>query len=161
VLAPGTVVGLVPRLLSGWRWQRPFLGWAWTRGLGGLLTAGGLVVLLACFAGFALQGRGTPAPLLPTERLVVTGFYRFVRNPMYLAVLTIIVGQALLFGNRALLWYAGLVAAAFHLFVLAYEEPTLRWRYGGEYEAYRAAVRRWWPRLSAWRPRRPAGRADR
>jgi protein-S-isoprenylcysteine O-methyltransferase Ste14 len=146
VIAPGTVAGIVPYLLTGWCWQPPFLGWVGTRALGALLAALGVAVLVHSFALFALRGRGTPAPVLPTEHLVVSGWYRVVRNPMYVAMLCVVVGQALLFGSRMLLGYAGLLWAAFHAFVLAYEEPTLRKRYGAEYEAYCAAVGRWWPR---------------
>jgi len=115
------------------------------RWLGALFIAAGLFVLLESFARFALEGRGTPAPVLPTSRLVVHGFYRYVRNPMYAAVVSVILGQALLLGNVWLLGYAALVWTAFHLFVLLYEEPKLRRSYGGEYEAYCARVRRWWP----------------
>jgi protein-S-isoprenylcysteine O-methyltransferase Ste14 len=104
------------------------------------------MVLFDAFARFALQGRGTPAPPLPTERLVVSGLYRHVRNPMYLAVLTVVFGQALLLGSTGLLAYAALLFAAFHLFIVGYEEPTLRRRFGSEYEQYCRRVRRWWPR---------------
>ena len=115
------------------------------------LALAGLVVVAECFARFARQGRGTPAPPLPTDRLVVTGLYRHLRNPMYVGVTSIVLGQALLFGSRTLVVYALAVAAAFHLFVTAYEEPVLRARYGAEYAAYCAAVRRWWPRRRPWR----------
>jgi protein-S-isoprenylcysteine O-methyltransferase Ste14 len=148
VVAPGTVAGYVPWRLSGWRVEPPLLGWPWLRVLGVVLLAAGLPVLLDSFARFALAGRGTPAPVLPTDRLVVSGLYRHVRNPIYLAVLALIVGQGLLFGSAGVLIWAGLVAAAFHAFVVGYEEPTLRRRYGEDYDAYCAAVRRWWPR---WR----------
>jgi protein-S-isoprenylcysteine O-methyltransferase Ste14 len=107
--------------------------------------------LLESFARFALQGLGTPAPVFPTRRLVVTGVYRYVRNPMYVAVAAIILGQALLFGSVALLEYGAVVWLMFHLFVLLYEEPTLRGVFGSDYEAFRAAVPRWIPRLTPWR----------
>jgi len=81
---------------------------------------------------------------------VVTGLYRYVRNPMYVGVLATILGQGLLLGSGSVLVYAAVVALGFHLFVLAYEEPTLRRTYGAEYEAYCAAVPRWWPRLGRW-----------
>jgi protein-S-isoprenylcysteine O-methyltransferase Ste14 len=151
VVAPGAVAGVVPWLLSRWRANPPFLGWPGMRGAGAILVLAGLAVLVESFARFALEGRGTPAPVAPTERLVIGGWYRFVRNPMYVAVLSIIVGQALLFGSVPLLWYAAAVAIGFHLFVVLYEEPTLRSRYGEEYEAYSEAVRRWWPRRTPWR----------
>lgn len=151
-LAPGSVAGLVPWLLTRWRFQAPLLGVEATRYLGATLAGLGSAILLDCFARFALQGRGTPAPVMPTQTLVVAGLYRFVRNPMYLGLLGTILGQALLFGSLALLGYAALAWLGVHLFVVAYEEPTLRARYGAEYGAYCAGVGRWWPRVTPWRP---------
>ena len=110
----------------------------------------GVGFLLHAFALFALH-RGTPAPVAPTETLVVTGVYRFVRNPMYLSVLAIIVGQALLFGSWSLVLYAGIVLAAVVAFVKGYEEPTLTSTYGEQYLDYRRNVPGWWPRLTPWR----------
>lgn len=146
-IAPGTVAGLLPYVLSRWRFGPAFLGIEAVRYIGGALIAVGLACLVACFARFALEGRGTPAPVAPTQTLVISGLYRYVRNPMYVAVVTIIVGQALLFASRSLLIYAAVVWLCFHLFVLIYEEPTLRRRYGEAYEAYRARVPRWLPRF--------------
>jgi protein-S-isoprenylcysteine O-methyltransferase Ste14 len=151
VLAPGTVAGLVPYMISGWRAGPPFLGIPAGRFAGGLLVAIGVLALLHCFARFALEGRGTPAPAAPTEVLVVSGLYRYVRNPMYVAVVCIIVGQAVLFGSAPLLGYGAIVWLSFHAFVLAYEEPTLRRRYGNAYDVYRANVPRWVPRISPFR----------
>ena len=145
VIAPGVVAGLVPWWLTGWQpgadWPVP------VRITGAVLIAAGAVALLAAFAQFAIQGRGTPAPPAPTEQLVVRGLYRYVRNPMYLAVLAVITGQALLLSRPVLLGYAAAVAAAFITFVYGYEQPTLARRYGAQYEAYRRAVPGWWPRL--------------
>ena len=109
------------------------------------------MLLIETFARFALQGRGTPAPLYPTKTLVITGSYRFVRNPMYVAVLSLIFGQALLFGNVAVLVYGLAMWLIVHLFVLGYEEPTLSGTFGAQYDAYREGVRRWIPRLTPWR----------
>lgn len=145
-LAPGTVAGLVPYLISRWHFGPAFLGISAGRWAGALLVALGVAGLAHCFARFALEGRGTPAPVAPTETLVISGLYRYVRNPMYVAVLSIIVGQAVLFGSVSLLGYAAAVWLCFHLFVLAYEEPTLRRRYGAAYDRYRAGVPRWLPR---------------
>jgi protein-S-isoprenylcysteine O-methyltransferase Ste14 len=150
VLAPGTFAVLVPWWLSRWRFHASFPGFAALRVVGGLLIAAGVVVLLESFARFALQGIGTPAPVFPTQRLVVTGFYRYVRNPMYVAVVSIVLGQALLLGNLRVLVYGAVAWLATHLFVLFYEEPTLRRTYGAEYEVYRAHVPRWIPRLTPW-----------
>jgi len=115
--------------------------------LGAALIVAGTVVLVYAFVLFVTAGVGTPAPVAPTERLVVSGLYRYVRNPMYLAVIATIVGQGLLLGRIVLLFYALAVGLAFSVFVRGHEEPTLSHRYGAEYEAYRRAVPRWWPRL--------------
>lgn len=148
VAAPGVVAGLVPWWISGWR-ARPPLSSALPV-LGAVLILLGAAGLLACFARFALQGRGTPAPIAPTERLVVTGLYRHVRNPMYVAVTALILGQALLFGHPGLVAYGALVWVAFHAFVLTYEEPTLRRSFPDQYAAYVRNVPRWLPRLTPW-----------
>lgn len=152
LLAPGTVAGLVPYWLTGWRTGPPLPGGQAGRAAGAALLAAGLGVLLDSFLRFAWQGRGTPAPIAPTRTLVVSGLYRHVRNPMYLAVLSIVLGQAALFGSRALLAYAAGLFAAFHAFVRLYEEPTLRARHGAGYDAYCRAVDRWRPRARAWAP---------
>jgi protein-S-isoprenylcysteine O-methyltransferase Ste14 len=155
VLAPGTVAGYVPWRISRWRVGYPGDGTAFLplRVLGALLIAAGLGVLLDSFARFALQGVGTPAPPLPTRHLVVSGLYRHVRNPMYVAVAALILGQGAFFGSLGVVEYGALVWVCFHVFVLAYEEPTLRRQFGDEYEAFRAHVPRWLPRLTPWHPR--------
>jgi protein-S-isoprenylcysteine O-methyltransferase Ste14 len=144
--APGVAAGLVPYLLTGWNADHAPLV---TRIAGAALIAAGAAVILEAFARFALHGLGTPAPIAPTERLVVTGLYRYVRNPMYLAVASTILGQWLLLGRPVLLAYAIVFGATVFAFVRGYEEPTLRARYGEEYERYRAAVPGWWPRRIA------------
>jgi protein-S-isoprenylcysteine O-methyltransferase Ste14 len=149
VLAPGVMGGLIPWSLTGWDAKDT---WPALRVLGAALIAVGLVVLVQAFVRFVVEGVGTPAPVAPTEHLVVGGLYRYVRNPMYVAVAAIIVGQALVLGRPALLLYAAAFVAVTATFVRVYEEPTLRERYGAEYEAYRRAVPGWWPRLHAWRP---------
>lgn len=148
VLAPGTVAGLVPWLIV--RWPAPVPNVALAT-LGGLVIALGAVLLVDCFARFATQGRGTPAPVAPTQRLIVTGAYRRVRNPMYVAVVSLIMGQAALFASLPLLVYGVLMWAGFHAFVLGYEEPTLRRQFPRDYAAFTAAVPRWIPRLTPWR----------
>ena len=110
----------------------------------------GIAVLLDTFARFALKGIGTPAPAAPTRHLVVTGLYHFVRNPMYLVVASVILGQGMIFGNLTLLTYGGLVWLITHLFVIGYEEPTLRRTFGAEYDEFCAKVPRWIPRLRPW-----------
>jgi protein-S-isoprenylcysteine O-methyltransferase Ste14 len=147
VIAPGFVAILMPFYLCRWHLAPPLLGFFPLRVLGALLAAAGLPVLLDSFARFALQGLGTPAPVAPPQHLVVTGLYRHVRNPMYVAVAALIFGQGLFFGSVNVLAYGLAVVAAFHLFVIAYEEPTLRQKFGAEYLQYCARVRRWIPRL--------------
>ena len=151
VVAPGTLAVWVPFRISGWRMAPPLVGFVGFRGLGVLLIAAALPVLLDSFARFALKGRGTPAPVAPPERLVITGLYRHVRNPIYLAVPSLIIGQALFFGDVRLLEYGLGVWAFFHLWVLAVEEPDLHARFGAEYGDFCAHVRRWIPRLRPWR----------
>jgi protein-S-isoprenylcysteine O-methyltransferase Ste14 len=146
-LAPGTVAGLIPFWISRWQFERPFFDFEPVRWLGVLLIALGAAILLESFGRFAVEGLGTPAPVLPTQRLVVKGFYCYVRNPMYVAVVSIIIGQSLLLGNVYLLLYAAVVWAAFFGFVLSYEEPKLRRTYGAEYQAYCRRVPRWIPRI--------------
>ena len=155
LVAPGTVAGLAPWWLTGWELRPTGLA---LRILGVALIAGGLPFLLHSFWRFVAEGRGTPAPVAPTERLVVGGAYRYVRNPMYLAVLAIILGQWLLLAQVVLLVYAAVVGLAVVSFVRFYEEPTLARRYGPQYEAYRRAVPGWLPRLTPWEgsdPSRP------
>ena len=149
-VAPGIVAGVVPWLLTGW-------ASAWPRGipwplaiLAAVAIVAGIAVLLDAFARFARAG-GTPAPPAPTRELVVAGPYRHVRNPMYLAVLAIILGQALLFASVGTLLWALLVFVAVLLFVKAYEEPTLEAEYGDQYREYRRNVPGWMPRLRPWK----------
>jgi protein-S-isoprenylcysteine O-methyltransferase Ste14 len=150
VLAPGTVVGLAPWWICRWRFERLFAGWLPLRMVGGLLLAAGILILLDSFVRFAVQGLGTPAPVFPTRRLVVTGLYRYVRNPMYVAVVAAIAGQGLIFGSLHVLEYAAIAWLICHLFVIAYEEPALRSTFGAEYERFCREVPRWLPRLKPW-----------
>ena len=148
--APGTVVALVPWWMSRWRIQATFPASSVLRFVGAILVITGILVLTDSFAQFALQGLGTPAPVSPPRRLVATGLYRYVRNPMYLAVVSAIVEQALFFGSLGLLAYVALLAIIVHLFVVGYEEPKLRATFEDEYEAFCANVPRWRPRLRPW-----------
>jgi protein-S-isoprenylcysteine O-methyltransferase Ste14 len=152
LVAPAVVAGLAPWWLTRWRPGDPLPLWAPVRVVGGALLVAGAVVLVHAFVRFVVEGVGTPAPVAPTRRLVVGGLYRHVRNPMYLAVLAAVVGQALLLGRPVLLVYAAAVGLAFVAFVRWYEEPTLARQFGAEYEAYRRAVPGWWPRRRPWPP---------
>jgi protein-S-isoprenylcysteine O-methyltransferase Ste14 len=147
VIAPGFIAGWVPWWISHWQVEAPFFGIQLFRYVGTALLALGLAGLLDSFVRFALQGIGTPAPVFPTRHLVVSGLYRYVRNPMYVAVVSAILGQGLLLGNLKLLEYGGLVFLLFHLFVLVYEEPTMKATFGAEYESFCARVPRWIPRF--------------
>jgi protein-S-isoprenylcysteine O-methyltransferase Ste14 len=146
-IAPGTVAGLVPWWLTGWRGSN---WWPPARVLGGALVLAGGLVLVQAFARFVTEGLGTPAPVAPPEHLVVGGLYRYVRNPMYIAVVAAILGQALLVGRLVLVAYAVLAAATMWAFATWYEEPTLARLFGAEYEEYKRAVPAWWPRLRPW-----------
>lgn len=151
-LAPGTVAGLIPWAITAWTFEPAFLGSDATRFVGAALIFAALDVAIDSFARFAVTGKGTPSPTNPTETLVVAGFYRHVRNPMYVAVLTAILGQAVLFGSDRLLVYAAAVFAVFHAFIVLYEEPTLTRTFPDAFKTYRAAVPRWFPRLTPWQP---------
>jgi protein-S-isoprenylcysteine O-methyltransferase Ste14 len=153
-VAPSTVAGLVPWWITRWEFRPPFFDLDATRAVGILLIVAGLPGLVDSFARFALQGLGTPAPIAPTQNLVVTGLYRYVRNPIYVALVAVILGQAALFGDQRLLAYGVLVWLAFHAFVVGYEEPVLVRTFGTEYEDFRANVPRWIPRLTPWRAAR-------
>ncbi|MEP6909629.1 MAG: isoprenylcysteine carboxylmethyltransferase family protein [Actinomycetota bacterium] len=152
---PTLVAGLVPWLLTRWHADEQPLA---LRILGGALLLAGAALVFETTARFALQGRGTPAPWAPPERFVARGSYRWTRNPMYVGVLALIVGQALLLGREVLFLWAAAAWLLFHLFVVFEEEPGLRRRFGGEYEDYTRRVGRWLPTTSPARPRRPRDR---
>ena len=146
---PGVVAGLVPYWITGgWVSAGPPLA---LQVVGVALVAAGVGILAHTIIRFAAAGLGTPFPAAPTEHLVVGGLYRYVRNPMYLAVIAIILGQAATLGRAELVVYAGLVWVIVASFVRLYEEPTLARRYGDQYDAYRRAVRGWLPRTTPWR----------
>lgn len=151
-VAPFTVAGLIPWWITRGVMQPPPFGSELTRVPGLVLAAIGVVVLVDSFARFAFQGIGTPAAIAPTQHLVVSGLYRHVRNPMYVAVLAVIFGQALFFADSRLMLYGALIWLVFHAFVRLHEEPTLQRTFGSQYEAFRANVSRWIPRMFRWRP---------
>jgi protein-S-isoprenylcysteine O-methyltransferase Ste14 len=144
ILAPGMVAGVIPLTLFR-------IGPNFEPGLSAylapLLWIGGLIVLVWCFWDFLVKGKGTPAPIEPPKELVVSGLYNFVRNPMYMGVILILIGHFVWFGYWGLLLYLLIVWIAFHLFVKFYEEPNLRSRFGMEYEEYLKRVPRWIPRF--------------
>jgi protein-S-isoprenylcysteine O-methyltransferase Ste14 len=150
IIAPFTIAGVIPWALTQWQVQSPEAAQPIAQAAGASLAAMGTLMLLDSFARFALKGIGTPAPVFPTQHLVVSGLYRYVRNPMYVGVVAAIFGQALMFMSQTLAIYGAIIWLAFHLFVLAYEEPTLRQTFGAEYDAFCKHVPRWIPRLSPW-----------
>ena len=147
VVAPGTVVGLIPWLIT--RWEIPDSTPVGQIIIGVLLIAAGLIPPIHAFSQFVKAG-GTPMPIAPTQRLVVTGFNRYVRNPMYLGLLVAMAGEAVLFGSVAVLVWAVAFWILTASFVHWYEEPTLVREYAGEYEEYRHNVHAWLPRLHPW-----------
>jgi protein-S-isoprenylcysteine O-methyltransferase Ste14 len=149
LVAPGVAAGVIPWLLTGWDSTDPPVA---AKLVGGVLIVAGASVLVAAFARFVMEGIGTPAPVAPPSQLVIGGLYRYVRNPMYLAVTTTIVGQAIQLGRPGLLAYAALFLAVVAAFVYGYEQPTLSERFGADYYEYRRNVPAWWPRLRPWSP---------
>ena len=144
VFVPGTVAGYIPYLLSG-GFPRPaneFLTW-----LGGAVTLVGAAIYFRCAWEFAVRGLGTPAPIAPTKYLVTTASHRYIRNPMYVGVALVILGEAALFRSVHLVEYAAVMLLTAHTFVVFYEEPTLRRQFGESYEEYRRRVPRWIPRF--------------
>lgn len=144
IVAPGMVAGYIPLALlrRGPQIETGFFAYfafpLWV--IGGF-------ILLQSFWNFLIQGRGTPAPIDPPKELVVAGFYRYVRNPMYVGVLMILIGHFLWFGFWSLLAYAAFAFIATHSFVTLYEEPTLKRKFGAAYEEYLKRVPRWIPRF--------------
>jgi protein-S-isoprenylcysteine O-methyltransferase Ste14 len=144
LVAPGMVAGYIPLALlrKGLQVETGFLAW-----LAFPLWMVGGAILLWSFGNFLVQGRGTPAPIDPPKELVATGFYRYVRNPMYVGVLLILLGHFLWFQFVWLIVYAAFAFLMVHLFVILYEEPTLRKKFGASYEEYLRRVPRWIPKL--------------
>ncbi len=149
VVAPCVMGGVIPWLIG--HWQFHLMPQA-ARIAGIVLVVAGLPGLIDSFVRFAVEGLGTPAPVAPTKTLVVSGLYRHVRNPMYVAVTAVIFGQALLFGDRWIAAYGVVFWLTCHLFVIGYEEPALQQQFGEDYEQYRRVVPRWFPRLVPWKP---------
>jgi protein-S-isoprenylcysteine O-methyltransferase Ste14 len=152
ILVPGTVGVVIPFLLIFSPLEVWHFCWRPFQIIGVLAVLLGVVVYSWCAWRFTVAGKGTPAPIDPPKHLVVTGPYRCVRNPMYLAVTTTIIGEALFLGSGTLLVYAALCFIGFNLFVMLYEEPVLARKFGTEYDQYCRVVPRWIPRVTAVRP---------
>jgi len=145
ILVPGTLLGIVPWLLLHWSGEAVMpLPSIWLIGL--LPFCVGVILYFWCAGAFTFIGRGTPAPIDAPVFLVRSGPYRWVRNPMYIGVLSVLIGEAILFHSLPLVWCALLAGIVVHLFVVFYEEPSLRRRFGESYETYLRTVPRWLPR---------------
>jgi protein-S-isoprenylcysteine O-methyltransferase Ste14 len=144
ILAPGTVTVLIPSwLVGGFRWpQGGPMTW-----LGVAIFLAGAAIYFRCAWEFAVRGLGTPAPIAPTKFLVTTALHRYVRNPIYIGVFTVLVGEAVTFRSVMLLGYAAFLCVPVQVFVVFYEEPTLQRQFGESYEEYRRSVPRWIPKI--------------
>jgi protein-S-isoprenylcysteine O-methyltransferase Ste14 len=145
VIVPGTVAVVIPRYLMG-GFNVPRL--SPLAAIGAIVTLLGACIYFLCAWEFAVRGLGTPAPIAPTKKLVVSGLHRYVRNPMYIGVALVILGEAVLFRAPYVAEYAALMLFVAHLFVIFYEEPTLRRQFGESYEKYRRTVPRWIPHFA-------------
>ncbi|HEX8812569.1 MAG TPA: isoprenylcysteine carboxylmethyltransferase family protein [Terracidiphilus sp.] len=145
---PGILLVLIPWMIT--RFRVPLMQPLWQTCLAVVLIGIGLVPLFESIVRFIVIGSGTLVPAAPPQHLVVSGLYRFVRNPMYVGVMTALGGEALLFGSVDLFEILLIIALGFHLFVYLYEEPKLTRTFGDEYLRYRRHVRRWIPRLTPW-----------
>ena len=143
IVVPGTVGLYIPHLLvGGFRWPAGLMSW-----LGAVVFVGGTAIYFRCAWEFAVHGLGTPAPIAPTKFLVVTALHKYVRNPMYIGVALAIAGQAIVFRSVHVAEYVVAMLTAAHMFVVFYEEPTLRRQFGESYEEYRRRVPRWIPKF--------------
>ncbi|MEX0290039.1 MAG: isoprenylcysteine carboxylmethyltransferase family protein [Flavobacteriaceae bacterium] len=144
ILQPGLVAGLIPFWILGNRFEvalkQPFQS---NHYLGAMIFLLGLIIMLWCITSFAVKGKGTLSPVDPTKKLVISGLYKFSRNPMYVGVVLILIGEAIFFQSRELWLYVIAVFVAFNLFAMLVEEPRLRRDFGEEYRNYCKRVRRW------------------
>jgi len=152
----GTFGCLLPYLLNEWHFHRPLPYWGIAQAAGVLFICAGMVPVVQSFIDF-IKADGTPVPVASPPRLVVSGFYRYVRNPIYVGFVLILSGEALFFGSLGLLEYTAVAWCIGAAGVRFYEEPTLARKFGADYRDYRRAVRAWFPRLRPWTPGRPTG----
>ena len=154
LLLPGVFLVLVPYFLLSWFGDEFNVEIGSFRYFGALPVLLGVLIYIQCAWSFVSLGKGTPAPVDPPKELVVQGLYKHVRNPMYLGVLFLLIGEVIFFGSLLLILYTALVFLCFHVFVVVYEEPHLRARFGDSYKRYRESVPRWIPR---WRKTKKEG----
>jgi protein-S-isoprenylcysteine O-methyltransferase Ste14 len=145
----GTFGCLLPYLLGYWHFHRPLPYWGVAQAVGGLLIGAGLIPIVQAFIEF-IKADGTPVPPASPPRLVVNGFYRYVRNPIYAGFVVVLAGQALLFGSAGLVEYTAVAWCIGAAAVRFYEEPRLARKFGTEYRDYKRGVRAWIPRLRPW-----------
>jgi protein-S-isoprenylcysteine O-methyltransferase Ste14 len=144
ILQPGLVAGLIPVWILGRKANNLFIKpWQFYQFSGFLVFVTGFLIMLICIISFAVKGRGTLSPADPTKKLVVTGLYKFSRNPMYIGVMMILTGEAIFFESVSLWIYLLVVNIGFNIFILLHEEPRLQKDFGEEYKKYCQKVRRW------------------
>ncbi|HYE73176.1 MAG TPA: isoprenylcysteine carboxylmethyltransferase family protein [Blastocatellia bacterium] len=150
IIMPGSVTVLFPYLILWPQRSQLHLLLSLQQYVGAIFMLTGISIYVWCALDFALKGKGTPAPIDPPKKLVVSGAYRYVRNPMYVAVMCVLIGESLLFASLALLLYAATVFLCFNLFVMLYEEPVLTSKFGESYKDYCRRVSRWLPRVQSY-----------
>ena len=144
ILYPGIVAGLIPCWIIGGDINVIIFEFEKLHQLAGIfLFIAGFIIMTWCIVNFAVKGRGTLSPIAPTKKLVVSGLYRFSRNPMYIGVMLLLIGETLFFSSRSLCLYSFIVFVGFNIFIIAREEPRLKKDFGNEYDIYRKKVRRW------------------
>jgi len=146
LVVPGTVAGWIPWWILGPEGRQLTTPWTTLRVVSLVCLLLGVAIYIWCVWDFVVLGRGIPAPIDHPKRLVITGLYRYVRNPMYLGVLCVLIGESGLFASGTLLVYGAAWFVVVNIFVVSYEEPTLRRKFGEEYDSYVARVNRWLPR---------------
>ena len=144
ILYPGIVAGLIPCWIIGGDINVIIFEFEKLHQLAGIfLFIAGFIIMTWCIVNFAVKGRGTLSPIAPTKKLVVSGLYRFSRNPMYIGVMLLLIGETLFFSSLSLCLYSFIVFLGFNLFIIAREEPRLKKDFGNDYDIYRKKVRRW------------------
>lgn len=148
IIGPGSVIVFIPCLIMSFFGPPDFYKIGHSQYIGIIPILMGLIISLWCFYDFISVGKGTPVPTDPPEKLVIIGMYRFVRNPMYIGILFLLFGEAVFFKSFALLGYTACIYCLFHIFIIGFEEPMLKSRFGKEYEKYCNTVPRWLIRLN-------------
>lgn len=144
ILQPGMVAGLIPYWIAGSPGTGTFKNnLSSFQYIAIFIFAAGIAILFYCISMFAVKGKGTLSPADPTKKLVVSGLYKFSRNPMYIGVMLMLIGEAIFFNSGGLWIYTSIVFIAFNLFIVLHEEPRLKEDFGTEYQQYSKAVRRW------------------